>query len=304
MLLNKIGNLYFRFYRQMDICADDAHRWYLWHFSGGKKYYYTHYREIIAAHKWVFIVGCNNSGTTLLQNILEKCGEFSTMPYEGQRHTKILPRAYKYGFDRVWSEYASDLQLPLNLKASLMPRLVHDWFTALPIPVKKMIVEKTPANVLRMDFLNECFPNAYFIGLVRNGYAVAEGIKRKSGHTVERAARHWQKVCENLKENSQKVENYLEVSYEELTDNLSACSDKLSKFLSFKTEFIANIHNETFSLNTVAGKSQKSIFNFNQQSIQKLSKNEIDIIYKYAGPMLDYYKYSANLASDNRKSLI
>jgi hypothetical protein len=300
MFRKRIKNLFFRVSRQAHICACDAQRWWLWHFGGGKKYYSTHYREIIAKHKWVFIVGCNNSGTTLLQKALEKCGQVSAMQYEGQRHTTMLPRAYKYGYDRVWSEYAEDLQLSSSRAACLMPRLVHDWFMALSKPVKPVIVEKTPANVLRMDFLNKHFPEAYFIGLVRNGYAVTEGIKRKSGHSVERAARHWGQVGEILKENSQKVENYLEVRYEDLAGNLTACAANLADFLGLDADAISDVQNETFSLDTVAGNSHQSIKNLNRESIDRLNKNEIEIIFKHAGPMLDHYEYTADLATEKR----
>lgn len=300
MLRKRIDNLLFRILRQADIRAGDAQRWWLWHLGGGKKYYSTYYQEIIAKHKWVFIVGCNNSGTTLLQKALEKCGQVSAMQYEGQRHTTMLPRAYKYGYDRVWSEYAEDLQLPSSHAACLMPRLVHDWFMALPVPVKPVIVEKTPANVLRMDFLNKHFPEAYFIGLVRNGYAVTEGIKRKSGHSVERAARHWGQVGEILKENGQKVDNYLEVRYEDLADNLTACATKLADFLGLDADAISDVQNVRFSLDTVAGNQRQSIKNFNQESIGRLSKEEIDSIFKHAGPMLEYYEYTADLAPEKR----
>ena len=36
-----------------------------------------------------------------------------------------------------------------------------------------------------MRWLQEVFPNSCFIGVVRNGFAVAEGIKRKGEKPVE-----------------------------------------------------------------------------------------------------------------------
>ncbi|MBU0481313.1 MAG: sulfotransferase [Proteobacteria bacterium] len=293
MIMNKVANLRFRLLRQADIYTEDTRRWWQWHIAGGKHYYTEHYREILSGHKWVFIVGCNNSGTTLLQKALEKCGLVSTMKYEGQRHTRTLPRAYRYGFDRIWSEYADDLLLPQTGTAVLIPRLLHDWMNALPKPPKRIIVEKTPANVLRMDFLNHHFPQAYFIGLVRNGYAVCEGIKRKSGHSVERAARHWRRAGEALEENRQKVKNYLEIRYEDLADNMPGCAARLGEFLEVDAEAIAEVEHKTFSLATVTGCATQSLRNLNRESIDRLTRDEIDTIARYAGPLLDYYGYSA-----------
>nr|MBF0221948.1 sulfotransferase [Desulfobulbaceae bacterium] len=299
--LKRINNLRFRMSRQLHIQACDIHRNWLWH-TGGKEYYTRHYQDILEAHKWVFIVGCNNSGTTLLQKALEKCGQISVMKFEGQRHTNTLPRAYKYGFDRVWSEYAEDLHMPINNSAAILPRLVHDWISALPKPVNQVIVEKTPANLVRMDFLNKHFPHAYFIGLVRNGYAVAEGIKRRSGHSLERAAKHWKRVGELLTRNSQEVANYLEVRYEDLAENPTANIAKLAEFIGLETGAPSDVKAEAFALPTERGCIKQSIQNLNSESISRLTVAEKKSIYKHAGAMLDLYDYSTNPALQKKQS--
>ena len=300
MIRKRIQNQKFRITRQVNIHSGDLQRWCKWHIGGGKSFYNEHYRQIIAVHDWVFIVGCNNSGTTLLQKVLQRSGQVSTMRYEGQRHSTMFPRAYKFGYDRVWSEYAQELVLPPSDPHQIMPRLIHDWYTSLPQPVHTMIVEKTPANVLRMEFIDRQFPKAYFIGLVRNGYAVSEGIKRISGHSVARAARHWRRVSEMLNQNSQKVENYLEIRYEDLTENLEACVINLANFLGIDADALSGVQNETFYLNTVSGRGNQSIKNFNQKSIKRLSRVEIDDIFEHAGTMLEYYGYTPDLNKEKQ----
>jgi hypothetical protein len=60
-----------------------------------------------------------------------------------------------------------------------VPRLLFDWLEALGTPLSPRILEKTTANAVRMRWLHQAFPRSAFIGVVRNGYAVAEGIRRK-----------------------------------------------------------------------------------------------------------------------------
>ena len=82
---------------------------------------------LLAAHDWVFVVGCNNSGTTLVHDALAATGAFSYMPHEGQRYTDGVRRSVKRGHERVWSEYLDELRLTertnINLQGYMSPSL-------------------------------------------------------------------------------------------------------------------------------------------------------------------------------------
>ena len=52
--------------------------------------------------KWVFIVACCNSGTTLLTKLVGTHSNISNLPEEGVWLTNRLPRSEDFGWPRVW----------------------------------------------------------------------------------------------------------------------------------------------------------------------------------------------------------
>ena len=171
--------------------------------------------ELINGMQWVFLVGCNNSGTTLIHDTLAATGLFSFMPHEGQRYTSVLRRAHKRGHARVWTEYLEELALDESDSIERVPRLVFDWVSEVAVPLKGAFLEKTTANAVRMRWLDRAFPRAAFIGVVRNGYAVAEGIKRKGHQPVHRAIRHWVCVNQLMLKDARAVRRFHLVRYED-----------------------------------------------------------------------------------------
>ena len=162
---NRVRNLAF----YAGLKGRDMERALDWYLGGGRRFFNQHSHEIIKAYKWCFIVGCNNSGTSLLQSALEKSGQVTTLPHEGQLYTTALPRAIRRGYERVWSEYLENLKLTDGDRLECLPRLLHDWLREFSLPICEIILEKTPAHTARMTWLQKAFPHSYFIGLVRNG---------------------------------------------------------------------------------------------------------------------------------------
>jgi hypothetical protein len=273
------------------ISLNDFNRAFSWYVGGGKRFYSRHFHELVRAHKWCFVVGCNNSGTSLLQKILEESNVVSTLPYEGQMYTRVLARARKKGFERVWSEYAHELAVDRENSLKVAPRLLHDWVKDLKTPLHQVIVEKTPANIMRMGWLERAFPRNYFIGLIRNGYAVAEGIRRKGGKDIARAARHWNFVNKKMKEESKNVRRFLLIRYEQLSERPQETAAQLASFLDLDTDSVKRAVGKTFQFKTVDGSGNSNIQNFNSMSIARLSHDDIEEVYRNASEMLDYFLY-------------
>lgn len=63
--------------------------------------------------------------------------------------------------------------------------------------------------------LSRMYPDATFIGLVRNGFAVVEGHIRR-GHKLEKMAEHYELGCKTMQEHSRTVPNYHILRYEEI----------------------------------------------------------------------------------------
>jgi hypothetical protein len=287
---NILANRMMRITLRSSRAVKDIDRLISWHTTGGKRFFTRYAPELIRAHKWCFIVGCNNSGTSLLQHLLESMANISTFAHEGQRYTRALKRAEKRGHERVWFEYVDELRMTQNDSQTCVPRLLHDWMRELTVPIHETILEKTTANAVRMEWLQTVFPRSYFIGLVRNGYAVTEGIRRKGHKPVSRGARHWNNVNRTLIEDSKNIARFMLVRYEDLVENPAGMAGSLCDFLDLHTDNIPQIHN------TVVSNQESRIVNMNAESFERLSRQDLAEIYTEASEMLDYFGYTPEYA--------
>lgn len=265
-----------------------------WHLSG-RFYYPKNFSDLASKHCWCFVVGCNNSGTSILKLILDGTGAISTHPYEGQMYTRVFKRNKQKKFARVWMECADELLVPSEHHTGNAPRLLHDWLRSLPKPIKDIVVEKTPANLLRIEWLQKIFPNCVFIGIIRNGYAVAEGIRRKGGKKIHRGAAHWNNVNKLMLDKTKDFNNFFLLRYEDLCDKPEQTLKALSTKIGISSEKLLG------SVDQVAGVTNNSnpitpvLKNFNLESIGRLSKDDKLIIRAEASEMLDYFGYTPNV---------
>ncbi len=278
----------YRLGRRLSIAGADVDRAFQWYFAGGRRHFNRFSTEMISAHKWCFVVGCNNSGTSLLQSMLESTSQISTFQSEGQFYTRTLRRAERRGYERVWTEYVNDLAMSADDSLECVPRLVHDWLISMPSPARKVIVEKTPANVVRMEWLQNAFPNSYFIGLVRNGYAVSEGIRRKGDKSILRAARHWNDVNSVMLNRSKNVDRFTQVRYEHLVDRHDEVMLDLVRFLDIDKPIQVQLKARPASIR----EDHRSLRNFNSESISRLTEDDRRVVYENAREMLDHFDYS------------
>ena len=265
------------------LALNDLKRAYSWHIGKSGKYFRSHWQDVVEKYKWCFIVGCNNSGTTLMQDLLEKALPVSSMPHEGQKYTRALHRGSRKGHERVWTEFIDDLQMSDDSSLSCAPHLVHDWMLEFKIPKQQLLLEKTTVNAVRMRWLQKVFPSSYFIGLVRNGFAVAEGINRKGNKDYVRAARHWSAVNKIMLDDSKHISNFILIKYEELTAHPYLCLERIAKFLEMEKSILASEQDLSAILT--------SIKNMNDKSIKKLRSNDIKLINENASEMLSYFEY-------------
>lgn len=239
------------------------------------------YASLQAAHRWVFIVGCNNSGTTLAHDVLAATGRFSFLPNEGQRYTEVLGRGDRKGHERVWSEYLDELRRTEESSPDGGRRLLFDWLEELGPQVKPRVLEKTTTNAIRMRWLQAVFPQAAFIGMVRDAYAVCEGIRRKAGKSVERSARHWARVNQVMLADAQQLERFHLLKYEQFVSSPQTVLPDLAQFLDLPTAEL-----------TRAFDAVGEVRNMNQDSLKRLTPEEIRTIGREAGDVLASLGYS------------
>ena len=131
-----------------------------------------------APAKWIFILGCYNSGTTLLDQILAQHLQVSGLNDEGVMLTNKLPRPEDFGWRRMWVKCENEMGISGD-KSRISAEIKRHW-SHFYDGRKDAFLEKSISNTPRAVFFNDYFKPAYFIHIVRNGYAVVEGIKRKA----------------------------------------------------------------------------------------------------------------------------
>ena len=242
--------------------------------------------------KWLFLVGCYNSGTTLLADILGKHPEISGLPTEGHFITDQFVKDYEVGLPRMWAGREELFRLT---ECDLGPDPVQvkkDWGMRWNLS-KKILLEKSPPNTVRTRWLNQHFFPAYFVGIIRNGYAVAEGIKRKAnplhlrdGWSIEQCALQWKRSLEVLEEDSAFLDNFIWVKYEDLVDQTDKELERITDFI--KVERFKKFNTKS---SIVIHERNEPIRNMNQENIERLTDSQILAINEIAGETLINYGY-------------
>ncbi|MGV7222333.1 MAG: sulfotransferase family protein [Nitrospinales bacterium] len=249
------------------------------------------YRKFADERKWVFIIGCTNSGTTLLHALLATHPDIASLHIEGQYLTQVLPTDSKDGLQRVWTE---NLKIFRNTEADQhidAIRLIHDWKNYLNNVNASTVLEKTPINSIRSRWLQSVFKNSYFIGIVRDGRAVSEGIARRTKSvSIERAADHWIMTYNLMLDDAKYLKHFNLVKYENLVANsfetvmevLDFIEEDPKKF-QFDVNSVVDIHN----IDDVP----TAITNFNQKSFDRIPEDIFDKITMQIQPTMKRLGY-------------
>lgn len=251
--------------------------------------------------RWIFIVGCYNSGTSLLQKVLGRHPQIGVLPTEGIFLTQSLPYPEQFGWVRMWCECLDQVRLSTGAEhrelAARIKRNWSVWYEGKPAN----LVEKSISNTARMPFLQAHFQPAYFIHLVRNGYAVAEGIQRKAvprewgnpryseQYPIGQCARQWQANYELVQQDRPELERFLEIRYETFVETPDLVLGQVAEFLQIDP-FADSVADGVWHVH----EKQSPITNMNARSIARLSKQDVADIEDAAAGALDFYGYKAS----------
>ena len=247
--------------------------------------------------KWIFITGCYNSGTTLLDQILATHPQISGLPDEGVMLTNQLVRPEDFGWRRMWSECENEMNNSTR-NANKNSKIIKRQWSHFYDLKKPFLLEKSISNMPRLKFFQENFKPAWFIHIVRNGYAVTEGIYRKAKiikgnpffgqehYPINLCAGQWVRSLEVFEGVKEGLTNVIEIKYEDLTtdpyDVVNAILSKLNL-----EKFPPDYFQQSFSIH----EKESTITNMNQSSFERLNQSQLKTINEVAAEYLHKYDY-------------
>lgn len=242
--------------------------------------------------KWLFLVGCYNSGTTLLAELLGRHPEITGLPTEGHFITDQFIKDYEIGVPRMWIERESVFRMTENDAGPDPVRIKREWAMRAG-KIRTVFLEKSPPNSARTRWLAANFPNSYFVSIVRNGYAVAEGITRKGdpkhldvGWPIDMSARMWARNNEVLLEDEPHLKHFKWVSYEDMCADTEGVLRDICEFVDLDPAAM-QFDNAAVQIH----ERNESVRNMNGLSIDKLTREQIETVNAVAAPMLKHFGY-------------
>lgn len=247
--------------------------------------------------KLVFICGLHRSGTSILHKTLSSSKHISgfhdtgIFEDEGQHLQSVYPPDMDFGGP---GKFAFDKNSRLDENSNLISlknreKLLSEWGKYWD-KQKPIWIEKSPPNLIRMSFLQELFPEAYFITISRHPIVVSLATKKWSKTPIDNLIEHWVTAHQIYQNDRGKIQNELFFSYEEMVEFPEKVIKEVEDFLETDISFFNNFKNyngKYFDL-----WNEDKIWQFikkkkKKKSIQKYENSVNELGYS----LLDFEKY-------------
>jgi hypothetical protein len=234
----------------------------------------------------------------LLKSILAEHEDITQLPSRGGAYAEELEWPEQYGWTRMWHKCYEELRMEPGSEAERTAASIQrKWGMALGRNPGNVLV-KSITDAIRIPFLNAYFRPAYFIYIVRNGYAVAEGIRRKAnpadwgcckyadGYPIDLCAAQWKESDRVVEGDRSETDRFLTITYEELAEETETTLRVVTDFLDLPPLKQGEI-DQVWSVHGIRSK----IKNMNPKSFASLSDWEIRKIEEVSGDTLEKYNY-------------
>ena len=195
-----------------------------------------------------FVVGMNRSGTTLLRMMLDAHPDLTIPPethfvpdlIKAAREDDATPESALEAMKsaREWGDFGfSDEMMLERLRA--LPKIkpgpaVRTFYAAYTEEQgKPRWGEKTPTYVQKMKLIQRAIPEARFVHVIRDGRDVALSVLDRTVRdlTAGDIANRWQKKITKAREDSPKLDHYMEIRYEDLILDTEPVLRKVCDFI-------------------------------------------------------------------------
>jgi hypothetical protein len=242
------------------------------------------WRKPAIGHRFLFILCPPYSGSTLMHEIICSSPNVSPTNIFGTREGFGLPEVRRLvNIRKRWDE-TDEYPWPLIKK---------EWLGYWNIS-KPVLLDKSPANLVRAESIREHFTPASFIIMTRNPYAHCESLMRRNGMAIGEAARFSVQCLQHQRRNARRLEHHCVIRYEDLMIDPPAIKRKLEQFM---PELKGLVVTRVFTAPN-SKRKKLPITDFNAESIARLKPEEIFSLnreFAKEADVLAYFGYSDKL---------
>jgi len=245
--------------------------------------------KVVSRH--LFVICPNNSGSAFLKKALATSRRTWNLAREGQHTFGFAgPSSFEEGLHRHWATDAESI--------SVFTKGEFDWattrrawyFQAYSASSRAPIfVEKSPPFLLLVDQLVEHFKEARFLFVVRNPYAMVEGMIRKSGPlSLQAAAQH---AINCLRYQRRNIEAWGDRGVFFSYETMCAEPERVEQLIH---GLVPELSDLTLRQRLAVWEYDEELRNMNDQQIARLSKDalaEINEVFSRDRELLDYFQY-------------
>src|SRR5918998_1575554 len=199
----------------------------------------TEYQDIEAGnHRFLHIGGLHRSGTSTVFRCLREhplisgFNDTGATEEEGQHLQSVYPPATAYGGP---GRFGFHPEAHLTEDSDLITahnrlRLFEEWKRYWDL-AKPVLLEKSPPNLIRARFLQELFPNSYYVIVTRHPIAVSYATQKWSYTSLAELIEHWLVCHEKFRQDKQYLRRFLVLRYEDFVAHPQSALGKIYSFL-------------------------------------------------------------------------
>lgn len=191
--------------------------------------------EKTAGRRMLFVAGLHRSGTTLLESLITSRFKTSSLhaavpESEGQFLQDVMPADMSFGGPGMFAFFPQMRLTPPASEeeaAQLRHRISRCW-EPWCVGESELLIEKTPANIVRVPFLRSVFPGSKFLIMVRDPRAVSAATWKWNPSPMLQLFMHW---CVAHSSALQSFDSdCLVVRYEDLCENVEKSMSEIESF--------------------------------------------------------------------------